>query len=272
MIPAAFVNISALLFCLRDILYAAEYWAYHVCSSRPSQAVWNALRCSTLPCRLTSRHMLPYVIAWLNVREVLSWIRCHLIIFFTVKESRSGRRTGACFNIQGLLPSHASYLAFKHYRRDGFLRITNIICCWMVYGTDLTVSMELISWPESCELSWPLGSMKIPATLNDLINYSSQITTCPRSSTRRINDKIKEKGEVRKPTNPVIVSGSYLSAFSGVGEGSVVVYVVTGWCRMIEYLDRTLRSGEMQMQEPAAFIVFILAISCCLTHKLPKIL
>ncbi|KAJ7235588.1 hypothetical protein C8J57DRAFT_1378204 [Mycena rebaudengoi] len=53
-----------------DVLYAAKYWAHHVCSSRPSEDIWDALRCSPLPCRLTSQPVLPYVIAWLKKVDV----------------------------------------------------------------------------------------------------------------------------------------------------------------------------------------------------------
>ncbi|KAJ6580691.1 hypothetical protein B0H19DRAFT_483594 [Mycena capillaripes] len=50
----------------RDIFYASDFWSQHVCSARPSQDIWDALRRSSLPCRLGSHAMLPWVISWLG--------------------------------------------------------------------------------------------------------------------------------------------------------------------------------------------------------------
>ncbi|KAJ7483520.1 hypothetical protein FB451DRAFT_1555468 [Mycena latifolia] len=61
---------SSSKFDARDIFYASDFWAQHVCSARPSQAIWDALRRSPVPCRLTSHAMLPQVIAWLETVDV----------------------------------------------------------------------------------------------------------------------------------------------------------------------------------------------------------
>ncbi|KAJ7173336.1 hypothetical protein C8R46DRAFT_113418 [Mycena filopes] len=50
----------------RDILYAAEFWAQHLCEARPSEGLWDALRRSRLPCRIGSHAMLPWVVTWLG--------------------------------------------------------------------------------------------------------------------------------------------------------------------------------------------------------------
>ncbi|KAJ7230323.1 hypothetical protein GGX14DRAFT_582817 [Mycena pura] len=54
----------------RDIFYANDFWAYHVCRSRPSEDLWDTLRQSPVPCRLTSHAALPAVIAWLEQVDV----------------------------------------------------------------------------------------------------------------------------------------------------------------------------------------------------------
>ncbi|KAJ7036660.1 hypothetical protein C8F04DRAFT_1095250 [Mycena alexandri] len=50
----------------RDILYASDFWAQHVCKARASQELWDALRRSRLPCRLGSHAVLPWIITWLE--------------------------------------------------------------------------------------------------------------------------------------------------------------------------------------------------------------
>ncbi|KAJ6467999.1 hypothetical protein C8R47DRAFT_1325904 [Mycena vitilis] len=52
---------SSIKYDARDIFYASDFWAQHVCSARPSQDIWDALRRSPLPCRSSSRSMLPPV-------------------------------------------------------------------------------------------------------------------------------------------------------------------------------------------------------------------
>ncbi|KAJ7113965.1 hypothetical protein C8R44DRAFT_855789 [Mycena epipterygia] len=65
----------------RDIFYASDFWAQHVCSARPSQDLWDSLRRSPIPCRLSSHAMLPWVITWLesvdveDTRELISMYR-----------------------------------------------------------------------------------------------------------------------------------------------------------------------------------------------------
>ncbi|KAJ7780055.1 hypothetical protein DFH07DRAFT_462262 [Mycena maculata] len=54
----------------RDIFYANDFWAHHLCRSRPSQDLWDALRRSPVPCRLNSHAMLPSVIEWLETVDV----------------------------------------------------------------------------------------------------------------------------------------------------------------------------------------------------------
>ncbi|KAJ7235580.1 hypothetical protein C8J57DRAFT_1336159 [Mycena rebaudengoi] len=61
---------SSLNYDARDIFYAGEYWAHHICCSRPSPQLWSALKRSHLPFRLTSRSVLPYVIGWLKKVDV----------------------------------------------------------------------------------------------------------------------------------------------------------------------------------------------------------
>ncbi|KAJ7235559.1 hypothetical protein C8J57DRAFT_142255 [Mycena rebaudengoi] len=64
------LNRSYLNYDKRDIYYAADHWAYHVCNSRPSQDIWVALQRSPIPCRPISLPVLPHVIAWLKKIDV----------------------------------------------------------------------------------------------------------------------------------------------------------------------------------------------------------
>ncbi|KAF7371195.1 hypothetical protein MSAN_00755000 [Mycena sanguinolenta] len=61
---------SSIKYDARDIFYASDFWAEHVCSARPSQDLWNALRRSPIPCQLSSHPMLPWVITWLEEVDV----------------------------------------------------------------------------------------------------------------------------------------------------------------------------------------------------------
>ncbi|KAJ7498199.1 hypothetical protein B0H11DRAFT_1999046 [Mycena galericulata] len=54
----------------RDIFYAHDFWAQHLCRAHPSQDLWDALRQSPVPSRLSSHSMLPSVIAWLETVDV----------------------------------------------------------------------------------------------------------------------------------------------------------------------------------------------------------
>ncbi|KAJ7748694.1 hypothetical protein B0H16DRAFT_1725506 [Mycena metata] len=60
------LNRSDLKHDARDILYASDFWAHHVCKARASQELWDALRRSRLPCRLGSHAVLPWIITWLE--------------------------------------------------------------------------------------------------------------------------------------------------------------------------------------------------------------
>ncbi|KAJ7648225.1 hypothetical protein DFH06DRAFT_1423721 [Mycena polygramma] len=57
---------SSIKYDARDIFYASDFWAQHVCSARPSQDIWDALRRSAIPCRASSHAMLPLVVTWLE--------------------------------------------------------------------------------------------------------------------------------------------------------------------------------------------------------------
>ncbi|KAJ6471927.1 hypothetical protein C8R45DRAFT_1078108 [Mycena sanguinolenta] len=61
---------SSIKYDARDIFYASDFWAEHVCSARPSQDLWDALRRSPIPCQLSSHPMLPWVITWLEEVDV----------------------------------------------------------------------------------------------------------------------------------------------------------------------------------------------------------
>ncbi|KAJ7155856.1 hypothetical protein C8R46DRAFT_1226928 [Mycena filopes] len=50
----------------RDITYASEFWAYHVCNSDPSVDLYDALRMSRIPLDPLSRSQLAEVIYWLE--------------------------------------------------------------------------------------------------------------------------------------------------------------------------------------------------------------
>ncbi|KAJ6471888.1 hypothetical protein C8R45DRAFT_1013482 [Mycena sanguinolenta] len=50
----------------RDVIYAGEFWDYHVCNASPSSQLYDALRSSRLPLNPVSRTKLPAVIHWLN--------------------------------------------------------------------------------------------------------------------------------------------------------------------------------------------------------------
>ncbi|KAJ7125756.1 hypothetical protein C8R43DRAFT_1135083 [Mycena crocata] len=63
------LNRSSIKYDARDIFYASDFWAEHVRSARPSQDLWDALRRSPIPCRLSSHAMLPRVITWLETVE-----------------------------------------------------------------------------------------------------------------------------------------------------------------------------------------------------------
>ncbi|KAF7371173.1 hypothetical protein MSAN_00752800 [Mycena sanguinolenta] len=49
-----------------DVIYAGEFWDYHVCNASPSSQLYDALRSSRLPLNPVSRTKLPPVIHWLN--------------------------------------------------------------------------------------------------------------------------------------------------------------------------------------------------------------
>lgn len=51
----------------RDVFYAANSWAHHVCHADPSPQLRNALAESEIPLALESSEDLPDVIAWLEV-------------------------------------------------------------------------------------------------------------------------------------------------------------------------------------------------------------
>ncbi|KAJ7792305.1 hypothetical protein B0H14DRAFT_2624052 [Mycena olivaceomarginata] len=50
----------------RDIIYAGEFWSFHVCNAQPSTELYDSLRNSRLPLDPTSRSKLAEVIHWLG--------------------------------------------------------------------------------------------------------------------------------------------------------------------------------------------------------------
>ncbi|KAJ7262086.1 hypothetical protein C8J57DRAFT_1336144 [Mycena rebaudengoi] len=75
--------LGKITFDARNISYASEHWASHVCNAEPSPELYRALRDSPLPFRPTSNKELPRVIRWLekdpgdSQRDLIARLQVH---------------------------------------------------------------------------------------------------------------------------------------------------------------------------------------------------